>query len=482
MSQLIILGNTNKYTFCNAIVAAQSKSKELLGCSISEIYVIHSKESFELLFQKEGDWLVHLRQSGLNEELFINRVILDIDDKSILIKYIKNILNNCKLDNLIVDISNGTSEWKTILAVVSYVLDITSVYFIDSVSLLKKENSKSFLKEEQLKNYYKGMFNGKEIDKLASLNFTEVIRYVEKIDKLSLIYGLLDKSLTNVDFFKNNLLHALKLKIQNDNEEIGDNALYRISSSAISASLEDLVDRFLLNYDICNIEDKTLGKKIHILQDVFREKSSPNFDLKFFEKFNDFMLYLRNSTTHKSLDLSNSEKFKTALSMQMSLVFLEYYSTIIFNELEEMKDKSVSYSIMETLLDEAEERYFGLDGDNTGQELESLLFRAKKESQLSEFSNRVKKAKNEVVNYITSNKGKIIFAEGDDILFKGKFCFKDLETMKEIYFEHSKGISCSIAYGKDFKEVLLSMKLAKMEKNTIKGISLKMNEDFTRIK
>ena len=123
-----------------------------------------------------------------------------------------------------------------------------------------------------------------------------------------------------------------------------------------------------------------------------------------------------------------------------------------------------------------------MDGDNTGQELESLLFRAKKESQLSEFSNRVKKAKNEVVNYITSNKGKIIFAEGDDILFKGKFCFKDLETMKEIYFEHSKGISCSIAYGKDFKEVLLSMKLAKMEKNTIKGISLKMNEDFTRIK
>lgn len=47
------------------------------------------KESFEMLFQKEGDWLVHLKQSGLNEELFINRVILDIDDKSILIKYLK---------------------------------------------------------------------------------------------------------------------------------------------------------------------------------------------------------------------------------------------------------------------------------------------------------------------------------------------------------------------------------------------------------
>ena len=151
MSQLIILGNTNKYTFCNAIVAAQSKSKELLGCSINEIYVIHSKESFEMLFQKEGDWLVHLKQSGLNEELFINRVILDIDDKSILIKYLKNILNNCKLDNLIVDISNGTSEWKTILAVVSYVLDITNVYFIDSVSLLKKRKFKFIFERRTIK-------------------------------------------------------------------------------------------------------------------------------------------------------------------------------------------------------------------------------------------------------------------------------------------------------------------------------------------
>lgn len=60
----------------------------------------------------------------------------------------------------------------------------------------------SFLKEEQLSNYYKGMYNGKEIDKLASLNFAEVIRYVEKIDKLSSIYGFLDENLTNVEFLK----------------------------------------------------------------------------------------------------------------------------------------------------------------------------------------------------------------------------------------------------------------------------------------
>lgn len=472
MSQLIILGNTNRYTFCNSIVAAQSKAIELLRDSIKEIYVIHSKESFEWLFQKELDWLKHLKQYGIKEESFINRIIPECSVTSFLIDYFKNIINNCQLENLIIDISNGNSEMKAFLAVVSYILDVSHVYYIDSFSLLKKEKANVFLGEKQLKDYYCEMFHSKEIDSLALLNFTEVIRYIEKVNKLSKIYDFLDEGLTNGEFFKNNLLHAIKLKIQSDNNAMEDNALYRISSSAISVSLEDLVDRFLLNYGVGDIGDKTLGKKIHILQDLIKEKASPNFDLKFFEKFNDFMLFLRNSTTHKRLNLSKSEKFKAALSMQMSLIFLEYYSTVIYDALEEIKDKNVTYDIKETMLDEMEERYFGLDGDNTGQALESLLYRTNDERKLSEFSSRIKKAKDEVVNFIKSNKGKIIFAEGDDILFKGKFSLSDLQTMKEIYCAKSNGVSCSIAYGKDFREVLFSMKLAKMEKNTIKGISI----------
>ncbi len=49
------------------------------------------------------------------------------------------------------------------------------------------------------------------------------------------------------------------------------------------------------------------------------------------------MLYLRNSTTHKALAVSDSEKFKAALSMQMSLVFLDYYSKIVYKELKKQK-------------------------------------------------------------------------------------------------------------------------------------------------
>ena len=44
------------YTFCNSILGANEKSKEIFdGESISEIYVIHSPESFNELFVKNND-------------------------------------------------------------------------------------------------------------------------------------------------------------------------------------------------------------------------------------------------------------------------------------------------------------------------------------------------------------------------------------------------------------------------------------------
>ena len=62
MSKLLILGNTNVYTFCNSILAANEKSKELFeGENISEIYVVHSRESFDELFVKNNDkerWII----------------------------------------------------------------------------------------------------------------------------------------------------------------------------------------------------------------------------------------------------------------------------------------------------------------------------------------------------------------------------------------------------------------------------------------
>lgn len=476
MSQLLILGNTNKFTFCNAIVAAQDKARECLNERLTDIYVIHSKESFQKLFREDEDWLVHLNKYGIREDTFINRIVRmekEEQNSSEFLTYIKSILKNCQMDKLIIDISNGTSEMKTVLSIIAYILDIPNVYFIDSVSLLKKESTTTFLEETQLKEHYKKIIHSKMIDELAYLNLTEIIRYKEKVNELSLIYAELDDHLTDATFFKENLLSAILLKIKNDNDSVAANAMYRISSTAIASSLEDLIDRFLLDYKIDEIADKTLGTKIHILQDQIKRTAPPEFDSKFLEKFNEFMLYLRNSTTHKALTVSDSEKFKAALSMQMSIVFLDYYSKIVYKELKKTENNNVKIKIKDILPDEKVERFLGIDGDNTGQILESLLQSNQGEKELSEFSKKVKKAKDAVVNYIKSSiDGKVIFAEGDDILCKGHFNMENLVKIKEIYFEKTGGMTCSVAYGNDFKEVLFSMKLAKMEKNAIKGITI----------
>lgn len=56
-----------------------------------------------------------------------------------------------------------------------------------------------------------------------------------------------------------------------------------------------------------------------------------------------------------------------------------------------------------------------------------------------DFINNIKKAKEEIVNYIKSSKcGNIVFAEGDDILFRGKFSIEELLYIKKMYRERQK--------------------------------------------
>ena len=214
-----------------------------------------------------------------------------------------------------------------------------------------------------------------------------------------------------------------------------------------------------------------------MLQNEIKGKTTNTFDYLFFEKLNDFMLYLRNSTTHKGRDISNSEKFKAELSVQMSLVFLDYYSTIVFDELQKSKvNEEQDVVIEEIILDNLEVMYYGLDGDNTGQALESLFESNQTERKLRDFSNKIKNAKEVIVNYIKGTKdGTVIFAEGDDILFKGKFKKDELISIKNMYKEKTDGLTCSIAYANTFKELLFSMKLAKMEKDSIRGIKINEN-------
>lgn len=490
MSRLLILGNTNVYAFCNSILAANEKSKELFeGENIDEIYVIHSRESFDELFIKNNNeerWLNQIKKYGIKEDFFIHKIILNNDTSMQgFFKYIKDIFESSQLDKLIIDLTNGISEFKITLAIAAYIVGKTKTFYMDTSRWNKEMRNKNFIDIEILKECYKEIILGSRIDEIAYMNLTEVIRYEDRIEKLAGIYlnfkNSQGKEVNNSSFFTNNLLNAIKLKIEGDKKDINEkeefyNSIYRISSTAMASSLEDIIDRFLINYKINDLEEPlTLGNKIHFLEKVIYEKGSKEFDYIFFKKFNEFMLYLRNSTTHKALNISDNEKFKASLSLHMLFVFVEYYSKIIYTELKNidkniMSKKEKEEVILEKIeLKDSKERFYGLDGDNTGSALERLFDRNSNEKEIKKFSKNIAEARKAIVSYIKTNGGNIIFAEGDDILFKGKFEIENLQEMLRLYNEKSDGMTCSIGYGDTLKETLFSMKISKIEKNSIRG-------------
>lgn len=486
MTKLLILGNTNVYTFCNSILAANEKSKELFEEEgISDIFVLHSSESFNKLFINNNSeslkWIERIKEYGIDEECFIHKIIATDSSMESFLKYIKSIFEQSQLDKLIIDLTNGMSEFKTTLAISSYIVGKPRTFHIDTSALReKKPNFDQFIEVETLKTCYKEIIPGRKIDEIAYMNLTEVVRYEDRIENLSTLYSSFkSEELNNSSFFQNNLLNAIKLKIQSDQKEIFDSSMYRIASTAMASSLEDMIDRFLINYKIDNLENvATLGQKIRTLENAINGKFSNKFDYVFFKKLNDFMLYLRNSTTHKALNRSDSEQFKATLSLHMLFVFVEYYSKIIYAELENlstMEEKQEIISLEEINLEDSQTRFYGLDGDGTGSALERLFERNSDEAEIKKFSRNVKTAKEVIVSYIKNKGGQIIFAEGDDILFKGCFNTNDLQKMLSLYREKTDGMTCSIGYGNTLKETLFSMKISKIDKNSIRGYTIQKN-------
>lgn len=491
MTSLIILGNRNRHTFANSIVAAHHKSLELFKKSFTDIFIIDSSESYTEL-HKETDWIDYIMNNGVSMEALTHRIIDINPDIKPATESIENFVNfiqkmmcgNSNKQNLIVDLTNSTTHYKVLLATTAYILGIQNVYMIDTIKLFNLSTNNGFMSPELLKSTYIPAPDNTKLDKIAYMGLTEIVRYEKIIDNLSEKYSNIHES-SDTEFFKNNFIHSINLKLRGDQQDESDNAIYRIASSSISASLEDLIRVFLNKFfePHTSIERKTFGQKIRIIQSKVEKEASPYFDLEFFRVFNDFILFLRNSTTHKGNQLTDVEKFKADLSIKMAVPFVEFYTKIVYRELLPDNQNKLSTTIKKlstSNINSDEILYFGLDGDDTGTKLESLFLSSEEESAFRHLSKSVDKAIEEISKYIKeqSSKDSIIFATGDDLLFKGQFTEDQLKKMQYIYHQKT-GFTCSIGYGKSFKDVYLALKLAKTEpeKNTIFGIDYSCIEE-----
>lgn len=319
------------------------------------------------------------------------------------------------------------------------------------------------------------------LDKVAHLNLTEIKRYKREIEEHTQRYVAIDQKATDKRFFEDNLAHSIRLKLEGDQNP--NNAVFRIAASAVAASIEDLIkllaEKFVPAYSSLKPKERMLGRLLSLIEDEAKRKAPTNFDFEFFEKFKDFMLYLRNSTTHKPEVLTSIERFKADLAIKMAFPFIEFYTDVIYPILTHGKPAQLPKPIKalsSSDLNANEVFYFGLDGDDTGTILEENFLSSSDEAKFRMLSESVTKAVTEISKLIQSHhpENSLIFAAGDDLLFKGRFDGQTLQTMQKMYQSLTSGLTCSIGFGKTIREVYLALKLAKIEprKNSIVGIEL----------
>lgn len=484
MTVLIILGNLNQYTFANSIIAANCKAVELFDKPLTKIEVFHSRESFEalqLVKLKKDDktWVDHIEKSKIPEKILVHRTVeVNTTQQSVeeFVSTIEEIVANVtkKGENLLLDLTNGTTLSKNLLSTAAYVLDIPYQYTIDVAKLFKLTKEKGFLGAHILQQTYVPAPDSTHLDNIAYLSLSEVLRYKRIIEDHTDRYTEICQETADTAFFAGNLRESISLKLAGDQRK--DNTVYRIAASSISDSAEDLISRLIDRFAL-ESSARTFGEKLGVIRTQVEKKAPDSFDIEFFRKFNDFVLFLRNSSTHKGRSLTDLERFKADLAVKMAFPFIEFYTDVIFDILSEdiklRKPKKIE-EVSDPELVSGTKTYYGLDGDDTGQILEELFFLAKNEHHFRQISKSIRQAIATIKNQIVKKEGKtsIVFEAGDDLLFKGSFSKQELESMQQLYNSKTSGLTCSIGYGKSFQEVYLALKLAKTRpgKNSIVGV------------
>ncbi|MEH2193568.1 MAG: mCpol domain-containing protein [Nostoc sp.] len=484
MTTLLVLGNINQFTFANSILAANAKAEEMFDQALTNIFVVHSRDSYAKLKSNE-DWVDYIEANEVSRELFVDKIVeITAEEASIkkFVDYVEFILKGISnSSNLIVDLTNGTSLQKNLLSIASYILDIKNQYLIDVSKLFELTKERGFLPINILLSSYTPVPDSTRLDSIAYLNLSEMIRYRKIIEAHTNKYVAIDPDSSDKEFFKDNLGHSIQLKLQGDQSK--DNAIYRIAASSISASVEDLirllVSKFILADTPDGVDRRTFGQKLKIIQAKIEKDAPSDFDVEFFSKFNDFILYLRNSSTHKGKLLTDLEKFKAELSVKMAFPFIEFYTDIVHPLLssgELSKEPKYMKKLSYAEIKPGETLYYGLDGDDTGKILEELFLACSDESSFRKLSKDVANAISRIAKFVTDQLGKnaIVFEAGDDLLFKGNLQEEMLLEIQAMYSQLTPGLTCSIGYGRSFQEVYLALKLAKTQpgKNAIVGIKL----------
>lgn len=122
--------------------------------------------------------------------------------------------------------------------------------------------------------------------------------------------------------------------------------------------------------------------------------------------------------------------------------------------------------------------YFGFDGDSTGDYLADAFHGPDGEAVVAQRSKTVRLVLDELAQLIRSeirDEGGVIFAEGDNLLFKGPFRPSLIADLQRRYHDQT-GLTSSIGYGRSLRETSIAMRLAKSRAgDSCVGVTIALN-------
>jgi hypothetical protein len=487
--KLILAGNTNVAAMINVIIRATLQARSDThnnALTFRQIHVFHTEQSLAALTTSKSSWQSALSHYQISSTSLVHHVT-KIEDSNVdrfrdLVEQLRTIVN--PLDNAqnYVDLTNGISSLKSILAVFAYVLDIENIYSLETSfsadSDTRKKQSLLFyheLEEEGVSVEYRKFPPIGEFDTFGKFNYTEVLRHRSIIDELvSSLTHLLPPGL-DIEHLRESLLSGVHSRLLG--EVTKESYSYRHSIFASSAGIEEIANIILTIFKDANLENKTLGQKLEEVRGVFDNNPKYFVNTKTLEHLTQLMTAIRNDIAHPSTENGYSKEItaiQSRLSSQLAFTFLQFTTKTLGAFLDE-KGQIVNIKNLETPIEEDETVfYFGFDGDSTGDYLD-IAFGESSEEEVKKRSKIVKGAIEALKKLIfkeTKDHKSIFFAEGDNILFKSRYKVSLLNEMQRIY-KAQTGLTGSIGYGKTLPEVSLAMRLSKAKGgDSILGIAL----------
>jgi minimal CRISPR polymerase domain len=490
---LILAGNPNVPATINAVIQATLQLRldmDDLSTAFAEVHVFHSEESSTGLFATPLPWREALERHRISHSTLVHHII-PLEDSAPerfveLVTQLKTVVNPLSNTRYYVDITNGVSAIKGLLSVFAYVLDIEKTFALEvNFSKDKDERQKQtrmFLdelqKEPTVSLAYRRFPPVSEFDAFGKRNYTEVLRYRRVYREFSSAASETYREI-NRDHLESLLLDGVNSSLVGDVTD--DPSQYRHSVFSFSAAVEELTRAWLATVGADDLDGKTLGQKLDDMRQRLRTSARYFVDettLDHFERITVLINRVRNDFVHSSSEAGRTSelgRIHAHLLRQLTQAFGAFLLEGLTSFVGE--DGRLVHPIRIHPGDAQRDRsyYFGLDGDRTGDYLEAAFDESQESvTEVRRRSELISEALCQIGEMVASFTGKsdaVLFAVGDNVLFRARYDSSLLARIQSTY-RNATGLGCSIGFGETLREASVALKLAKAESGGIVGVSL----------